>query len=713
MITIPSFSESDNETRVRESLVAPLLRALGYADEDILVEFSVGLRDKSILRADYVIFSDHEFDLPPNKVVVEVKRPSVTLSGHAVLDQARYYASHRSVQATHIILVNGLNLDVYEAIGSMPRLIRSYEVSRLNEVWDELYAVIGAPSMRRLFAGVELIEPLGSGGYGRVFKARHGTLGRLEALKVLHPGAEQSASVLGRFERGAQGLAALKHPYICRVHDVNVYRERPYYRMELVDGVSVTTYISDNSVSLEGRLELFSKICEALSHAHSHGVVHCDLKPSNVLVKGDGTPKLIDFDFCHIGASSSTTLSQVVATIAYMDPTIWLTPGNRDALADIYSMGLLLWSILTGKELIPGWTPHSLVDGLAGMGPEAENLANLVLACIQENRSFRPQSVEAMTKLVGVTEWRMPLQGRLIGAVSNFTTNSPAREFEYLYRLWQQTGPLPVSTDFDRISKNVPQRALSEAEQEFVFRAACAHWSVKYRPMFKDWAVDDLIRCAAVVTGDPAVDEANKGKLAETSPARKAVDILAVTDEYQPAPDSEKVARFLLGLLRGGKVKNLFHTILDDLARLKCFKQKNSALRAEASDILMELVRARLPKAGKDSARQIGKLLEKLGPQRCGADSAEVARFLREVAWNEALFDKATITLACLESPHATDMLIEILDGLRGTDAFERTALKALGVGGRHKRPSVAAYLSKLPDQPLSEELRRAINALL
>lgn len=713
MITIPSFSESDNETRVRESLVAPLLRALGYADEDILVEFSVGLRDKSVLRADYVIFSDHEFDLPPNKVVVEVKRPSVALSGPDVLDQARYYASHRSVQATHIILVNGLNLDVYEATGTMPRLIRSYEVSQLNEVWDDLYGVVGAPSLRRLFASVELIEPLGSGGYGRVFKAKHGKLGRLEAVKVLHPGAEQAASVLGRFERGAQGLAALEHPYICRVYDVNVYRERPYYRMELVDGVSVTKYVSDNSVSLEGRLDLFLKICEALSHAHSHGVVHCDLKPSNVMVKEDGTPKLIDFDFCHIGASSSTTLSQVVATIAYMDPTIWLTPGNRDALADVYSTGLLLWSILTGKELVPGWTPHSLVDELGGMGTEVGNLANLVLACIQENRSFRPQGVEAIKKLIGVREWRMPLQGRLLGAVSNFTTNSPAREFEYLYRLWQQTGSLPVSTDFDRISKNVPQRPLPEAEQEFVFRAACAHWSVKYRPMFKGWAVDDLIRCAAVVAGDPAIDEANKGKLAETSPARKAIDILAATDEYRAGSDSEKVARFLLDLLRGGKAKNLFHNVLDDLARLKCFRPKNAALRVEASEILMELVRSRLPKAGRDSAKQIGKLLEKLDPNRCGADSAEVAQFLREVARNEALLDKATTTLACLESPHATDVFVELLDDVRRTDAFERTALKALGVGGRHKRPAVAAYLSELPDQPISEYLRTAINALL
>jgi serine/threonine protein kinase len=713
MINIPSFTESDNETRVRESLVAPLLRALGYSDEDIFVEFSIGFRDKSNLRADYVISTEHEFSLPPNRIVVEVKRPSVSLSDPEVLDQARYYAAHRAVQATHIILINGLHLNLYETTGALPQLIRSYEVERLSEYWDDLVQTLGAPSLGRYFAGVSLVEKLGSGGYGQVFKAWNDRLRRLEALKVLHPGAEQAVSLLRRFERGAQGLATLEHPYICKVHDVNVYRERPYYRMELVDGISVTQYVNEGDISFPERIDLFKKICEALSHAHNNDVVHCDLKPTNVLVKGDGTPKLIDFDFCHIGSSSSTTLSQVVATIAYMDPTIWLAPQNRDVLADVYSMGLLLWSILTGKDLIPGWTPHSLVDELARIGHDAENLGNLVLACLQENRSFRPQSIGALSKLLGVTEWRMPLQGRLIGAVSNFTTNSPAREFEYQFRLWQQTGSLPVSTDFDRISKNIPQRPLTDSEQEFIFRAACEHWSTKYRPMFKNWAVDVLIRCAKIVTDDPGVAEANKGKLADTSPARRAIDILAATDEYRGRQDSEKVARFLLDLLRQGKVKNLFHTIVDDLARLQCFKPKGSDLRREVSGILIDLIRLRLPKAGKDSARQIGKLLEKLDPMRCGADTEEVAGFIREVANNSALFDRAVITLTCFENPHATDALIDILESIRGTDEFEKTALKAIGIGGRHKRPAVAKYLSESTTPLHSEELKRAVNALL
>jgi serine/threonine protein kinase len=705
------FSDQDNETRIRETLVAPLLRRLGYLDEDILEEFPIGIHGGIRVKADYVVSAEHRFHLPRNTIVFEVKRPSISLLLPEVLEQARLYASHRSVRATYIALVNGLSLDVYSTFGPQPSLVRSFLIDDLEESWEELSDLLGADSLSGHFAGVQILEAIGSGGYGQVFKAWNPRLKRFEAIKVLHPSLEQPSSVVRRFQQGARGLAALEHPYICQVYDVNVYQERPYYRMELVDGVSLTQYVNSREFSFGERLELFAKVCQALAHAHKNNVVHCDLKPSNVLVRADGSPKLIDFDLCHMGADSSTTLSQVVATIAYMDPTIWHAPQNRNALADVYSMGLLLWSTITGKDLVPGWTPHSLINALSDMEPEAELAGHVVLGCIQENRAERPQDIETIMKLLGVTDWRVSIQGQLLGAVSSFTANSPARGFEFLFRLWQQTRSLPVATDFDRIAKSLPKRSLSDAEKEFVFRAACEHWSIKYRSLFKDWAVEDLLRSAEIVLKDPNINEAGKGKIAETSPARKALDILGATDDYGSKQDSEKVARFLLDLLRGEKLKNLFFTALDDLVRLKCFKSANSELRIDASRILIKLIRSRLPNAGRGSARQIGKLLEKL--ERCGIDSKEVIDFLREVADYPALLDKAAITLACFPSPQATDAFIALLERLKGTDEFEKTALKAIGVTGRHKRPAVAKYLSELPsDTIISDELRRAIENL-
>lgn len=705
------FSKQDNETRIREALVAPLLRRLGYRDEDILEEFPVGIHGGLRVKADYVVSTEHRFLLPRNTIVVEVKRPSISLVLPEVLEQARLYASHRSVQATYIALVNGLSLDVYSTFGPQPSLVRSFLIDELEESWEELSELLGADSLSGHFAGVQILEAIGSGGYGQVFKAWNQRLKRLEAIKVLHPSLEQPSSVVRRFQQGARGLAALEHPYICQVYDVNVYQERPYYRMELVDGITLTEYVNRHKLPLGERLELFGKICQALAHAHKSNVVHCDLKPGNVLVKADGSPKLIDFDLCHMGADSSTTLSQVVATIAYMDPTIWHAPQNRNALADVYSMGLLLWSTITGKALVPGWTPHSLINALSDMEPEAELAGHVVLGCIQENRAERPQDIETIMKLLGVTDWRVSIQGQLLGAVSSFTANSPARGFEFLFRLWQQTRSLPVATDFDHIAKSLPKRNLSDAEKEFVFRAACEHWSIKYRSLFKDWAVEDLIRSAEIVLNDPNINEAGKGKIAETSPARKALDILGATDDYSSKEDSEKVARFLLNLLGGEKLRNLFFTALDDLVRLKCFKIPNSELRIDASSILIKLIRSRLPNAGRGSARQIGKLLEKL--ERCGIDSNEVIDFLREVADYPALLDKAAITLACFPSPKATDAFIALLERLKGTDEFEKTALKAIGVTGRYKRPAVVQYLSELPSDAItSEELRQAIENL-
>lgn len=524
MITLPAFSDTDNETKVRESLVAPLLRDLGYAEEEILPEVPMKVRVQDEIkqvRADYVISAEHNFGLPMNRLVVEVKRPAVPVEGYEVLEQARLYASHYSVQASHVVLVNGVDLCVYEPSGPMLNLVQKFKVEQLNVSWMKLNDLIGAESFRSQFAGMQILELIGSGGYGQVFRAKNLKLGRIEALKILHPSAETADSVRRRFERGARGLAALEHPYICRVFDLDVYRGRPYYRMELISGVSLTEFLRRKNLDFADRLILFQKICEALSHAHKVGVVHCDLKPENVLITDNAIPKLIDFDFCHLGTGASTILSQIVATIAYMDPTIWKDPQNRDERADIYSAGLLLWSALTGEELRPGWTPHSLMDELSRAGTDAEKLGPLILRCLQENRNERPQSIEEFVSLFGIKDPRVSIQGLIDGSVSNFTVHSPAREFEYRFRLWQQTKDLPGGVDFDRITRGIPQRPMTAAEREFIFRATCIHWSRKYRTLFKTWDADDMISSARAVLEDRSLNAAHEGRTGESHPGRR------------------------------------------------------------------------------------------------------------------------------------------------------------------------------------------------
>lgn len=719
-LQLPVFSPADNETKVRETLVFQLLKALGYENEEIAFEAPLWFRHKdSPDRADYIVTKEHRFGLGMNKLVVEVKNPNIELPNNSVLEQAQEYAFHPSVQASFILLVNGITLEIHASNQSPPELKYSFNVQELPQHWDKLNSIIGAEALGGYFAGLNLISAVGEGGYGEVFKAWNAKLRRYEAIKVLLPGAEKADSWSHRFERGAQGLAALKHPYICEIYDVNSYRGRPYYRMELIDGLNLTEFVNEHSLSLHERLALFEKICEALSFAHRQGVFHCDLKPDNILVGNDYAPKLIDFDLCHINNRSVTFSSQIIATLAYMDPTILGNENEqpvRDHLADVFSTGLLLWSTLTGKKLPMRWAPTYLVHELGNEIGEsdAKHLACVILECIHGDRAQRPQSIEEIVQLLGLKEHRKSLESGVAGAANIFTLSNEKIIFQYYFRLWDTDKTIPSSTDFDRISKNLPKRALTETEKEFVFRAACENWSINYRALFKDWEVEALIKNAEAVLTDLTVESSSRNKVADTSPARKAVSILYAVDVYLSRDDSEKTARFLLSFLKSGRRKELFHTILEDLSKLQCFKRPNSKLRSETTELLVNLVKARLPNASGSNVSQIGKLLEKLDPKICGEDSEEVTLFISEVADYPVLLDKAVRTLTCFGSVHATDELVAMLGKYEKHPDFEKIARKAIGIDGRFKRVEVAQYLIKhlpiLRDGELIHEIKKLVD---
>jgi serine/threonine protein kinase len=716
-LQIPVFSTADNETKVRETLVFPLLKALGYNNEEIAPEVSLLFRHKdSPDRADYIVSKEHKYGLATNKLVVEVKRPSIELPSSIVLEQAQEYAYHPSVQGSFVLLTNGIVLEIYSSSQNPPQLRASFKADELTQNWKKLDSLIGAESLASYFADFKLIASVGKGGYGEVFKARNEKLRRNEAIKILLTGGEKAESWLHRFERGAQGLAALRHPYICEIYEINTYRGRSFYRMEYIDGSNLTDFVNHYSLSLPERLILFGKICDALSFAHQRGVFHCDLKPENILVQSDYTPKLIDFDFCHINNRSVTLSSQIITTLAYMDPTIWEAESGqpvRDHLTDIFSIGLLLWSILTGKKLTIGWTPQYLVYELSQIleDSDAKNLACVILECIHRSRAQRPQSVEEVGKLLGLKDRRKSLESGIYEAGNIFALTNDRIAFQYHFRLWETDNTIPSSTDFERISKNIPQRSLTAKEKEFIFRSACEHWSIQYRPLFKGWEVETLIRNAETVLTDLTIASSSRNKVADTSPARKAVNILCAADSYLSKDDSEKSARFLLSFLTSGRRKELFHTILEDLSKLQCYKRSNSKFRSETTELLIALIESRLPNASGSNVSQIGKLLEKLDPKICGEDTEAVVRFISKVASNPILLDKAVRTLTCFGSAHATDQLIAMLVELEKHPDFEKIARRAIGLGGRHKRIEVAQhlrqYLPSLKDSELIHVVKK------
>ncbi|MDG2053579.1 MAG: protein kinase [Phycisphaerales bacterium] len=205
----------------------------------------------------------------------------------------------------------------------------------------------------------EIEACVGEGGFGLVYRARQvSPIKRIVAIKLLKSGVE-SLVIIRRFELERQALAQLAHPNIARIYEAGqTNHHRPYVAMEYVDGLPITTYCEQHSVSLEGRLELFSSVCAAVQHAHERGFIHRDLKPANILVTTEAAApvaKVIDFGIAKAISSHEpsehTKAGQVVGTLDYMSPEQLLgTEGDIDTRSDVYALGVVLYELLTADR---------------------------------------------------------------------------------------------------------------------------------------------------------------------------------------------------------------------------------------------------------------------------------------------------------------------------------------------------------------------------
>ena len=230
----------------------------------------------------------------------------------------------------------------------------------------------------------KLIRPIGEGGMGVVYHAQQShPLRRDVALKVIKPGMD-SREVIARFESERQALVLMDHPHIARVFDAGTTTEgRPYFAMELVDGVPITRYCDAKRLTVEQRIALFIPVCRAIQHAHQKGIIHRDIKPSNLLVteqEGEPIVKVIDFGLAKAlgqqlsDASMMTNVGMIVGTLEYMSPEqATLTRQDIDTRSDVYSLGAVLYELLTGATPLPATRGEEAgyVDALQRIREEA------------------------------------------------------------------------------------------------------------------------------------------------------------------------------------------------------------------------------------------------------------------------------------------------------------------------------------------------------
>jgi tetratricopeptide (TPR) repeat protein len=442
--------------------------------------------------------------------------------------------------------------------------------------------------------GYEILQELGRGGMGVVYKAWQRSLHRPVALKMILAGAHAGPNELARFRTEAEAAARLQHPHIVQIHDIGQHEGRPFLALEYVDGGSLARTLDGTPWPAARTLPLVETLARAIGHAHRQGVVHRDLKPGNVLLTKEGQPKVTDFGLAKLlvgGGDPLTRTGAVLGTPSYIAPE--QAEGKTQEVgpaADVYALGAILYELLTGRPPFKAATPLETVRQVVSVEPVSprrlqpgvpRDLETICLKCLRKEPARRYVAAEDLAEDLRRFQANKPILARPVGTLERgwkWARRHPAAAaLQALLVLllvggsasaWWYADRERARAERERAQVNQERALRQEAEGQRA-RAEKAEQEAKTREA-EAWSVLKFLRDQVLAAARP---ESQDGGLGIHATIRDAVQAAEpkIAAAFRDRPLVEASIREALG--------QTYRYLRDDQAAIKQLEQAQALLR--------------------------------------------------------------------------------------------------------------------------------------